>query len=89
MLYLWFLGILWYEEVPTYTVDTFISNIGGQLGLWLGASVISVVQIVYYCCLSAWRRRPALIASAKKQSLRTDGLPPEAIGVNREQLPLV
>lgn len=45
-------GILTYEEVNTYTFDTFISNIGGQLGLWLGASMVSLFQTFYYSCLS-------------------------------------
>lgn len=49
-------GILTYEEVPTYNFDTFISNIGGQLGLWLGASVVSVFQIIYYMCLAIFHR---------------------------------
>lgn len=49
-------GILTYEEVPTYNFDTFISNIGGQLGLWLGASVVSIFQIFYYACVAMFRR---------------------------------
>lgn len=48
-------GILAFEEVPTYTWDTFLSNIGGQLGLWLGISAISVVQVMYYCGLACTR----------------------------------
>lgn len=47
-------GILNFEEVPTYTFDTFVSNVGGQLGLWLGASVVSVIQtmlcFISYIC---------------------------------------
>lgn len=41
-------GILTFEEVPTYTFDTFVSNVGGQLGLWLGASVVSVIQTIQW-----------------------------------------
>lgn len=42
-------GIETVKEVYTYSWETFLSNIGGQLGLWLGASVVSFFQILYYC----------------------------------------
>lgn len=35
-------------EVTTYTWDRFLSNVGGQLGLWVGASVVSIVQLVHF-----------------------------------------
>lgn len=34
------------------TFDTMVSNIGGQIGLWMGASLLSVVQLV--AALVAW-----------------------------------
>lgn len=37
------------REVFIYSVDSFISNIGGILGLWLGASVLSIFQVIAYC----------------------------------------
>lgn len=41
-------GILHTEEIFMYEWDTFVSNIGGHLGLWMGGSVLSVIQLVYY-----------------------------------------
>lgn len=54
-------GIETVKEIYTYSWETFLSNIGGQLGLWLGASVVSFFQIIYYCfhycCTrSEWKR---------------------------------
>lgn len=37
-----------YEQVWTYNAHSFISNIGSQLGLWCGASVISVVHLFFW-----------------------------------------
>lgn len=34
------------EEQETQTLDLVVGNIGGQLGLWLGGSVLSIVQIL-------------------------------------------
>lgn len=70
-------GTLAVEEVSTYTYHTFLSNIGGQLGLWyvcpwvlrkvtrninarlsyrLGASVLSVCQLVFFLVRLAYDR---------------------------------
>lgn len=47
-------GILSHEEVPTYSFDTLVSNVGGQLGLWLGASLMSLIELAMFslnmCC---------------------------------------
>uniref|UniRef100_A0A915IFI6 Uncharacterized protein n=1 Tax=Romanomermis culicivorax TaxID=13658 RepID=A0A915IFI6_ROMCU len=40
-----------YEDIQTINIDTFISSIGGQTGLWCGASVVSICQLIsYFCC---------------------------------------
>lgn len=42
-------GILTYEEKPSFSFHTAVSNVGGQLGLWLGMSLITLVQFCMYC----------------------------------------
>lgn len=41
------------QEHELYTWQTFMSNIGGLLSLLCGASVISLVQVLYYFCTYA------------------------------------
>lgn len=44
-------AIVVYAEVVSQTWDTFVGSIGGILGLWLGASILSVWQTFYlFCC---------------------------------------
>ena len=56
------------QEVPAYTVSMLISDIGGQLGVWLGMSVLTtsetlalVGQLLRHGCrrLLSERRLPA------------------------------
>ena len=35
------------EEEDSLTFDQFVSQIGGQFGLFLGASIVSVVQVCH------------------------------------------
>lgn len=47
-------AMIFTEEVYTYNWDTLLSNIGGQLGLWMGGSILSVTQLIYFlllCCV--------------------------------------
>lgn len=37
-------------EIDAKTWENFVGNVGGLLGIWTGASVISLVQIIYLCC---------------------------------------
>ncbi len=36
------------EMVETMPIDQLISNVGGQLGLWAGISVITIYQALLY-----------------------------------------
>lgn len=41
-------GILTYEEIPTLSFQSAVSNVGGQLGLWMGLSIVSLFQLLSY-----------------------------------------
>lgn len=36
------------NEVPVITFDTLISNIGGNLGLFIGISILSIMELFEY-----------------------------------------
>lgn len=58
------LNMIVYEQVCTYNAHSLISNIGAQLGLWCGASVISVVHLCFWLTESLmWK-----IKNKKKQA---------------------
>lgn len=42
--------ILHAKKIDIQTWDNFIGNVGGLLGVWTGASLISIFQIFYLCC---------------------------------------
>ncbi len=35
------------EEIPSFTLDQLISDVGGQMGIWIGASVFSILELFY------------------------------------------
>lgn len=43
-------GVLTYHEVEAYTFVSAVSNVGGQLGLWLGFSIVTFLQVTLYWC---------------------------------------
>lgn len=54
------------KEVKSFTVDMAIANVGGQAGLWLGASAVTVVQALYYVALAIAEKVSLMIISFKK-----------------------
>lgn len=57
------------ETVPRVPVFELLANIGGQLGLWLGASLVTLLQLLFYCaaslcdvCCEKFRRTAKTIA---------------------------
>lgn len=63
------------KEVSTYTWDTFLSNVGGQLGLWMGASIVSLLQLLHFLAVLLYdqciRRSQACGELSEKGSTRT------------------
>ena len=60
------------EEVPTVTMSGFVSQIGGQLGLFVGVSAITIFQVFFYflaCSLKQCRK--LLLKFGKNRSQRT------------------
>ncbi|XP_070559988.1 acid-sensing ion channel 2-like [Ptychodera flava] len=47
------------QEVKAYNIFGLLCDIGGSLGLWLGGSILTVIEILDICfkgcCSSAWR----------------------------------
>lgn len=41
-------GVLTFEEVSTYSFETMVGNVGGMLSLWLGVSIMSLIQIAMF-----------------------------------------
>lgn len=51
------------ERMTRLSIDELISNIGGCVGVWSGISMITVVQVLFYCAkgaVSAFRKRTAI-----------------------------
>ena len=46
------------EVVPRVTMETFVRNIGGLLGMWLGLSVISVMESFEETIIGMFAVRP-------------------------------
>jgi hypothetical protein len=46
------------KELPAITFEMLISSIGGAMGLWTGASIITWIHLIYFCtCMLLKRRR--------------------------------
>lgn len=57
----------YYEETASYGAVSFASDFGGTMGLWIGISALTLVEIIYFlCCLVA-----AMICSIGKRPKTT------------------
>ncbi|XP_065070721.1 amiloride-sensitive sodium channel subunit beta-like [Rhopilema esculentum] len=60
-----FFGDMEYQkitEIPMYTLDKLIGEIGGQMGIWVGASIFSLLELIYLFVLFvrfSWRKKRA------------------------------
>lgn len=61
-------GVLTFQEVQSYSFQSAVSNVGGQLGLWLGISVITGVQVILFWLdkLLDWRSSSSSISGIPK-----------------------
>lgn len=50
-------SVLEMTQEYTHNWETLVGNIGGIVGLWLGASVMSVIQLVYLLCFKRCGRK--------------------------------
>lgn len=46
-------NVLAVAEADSQTWENFIGSVGGLLGIWTGASIVSIFQLFYLCCCSA------------------------------------
>ncbi len=46
-----------FDDVDTVTGARVIANVGGAMGVFFGASLITVIEIVFFCLAATRRRR--------------------------------
>ena len=62
-------------EKPMYTADRFVAEIGGQMGIWLGASIFSLLELVYLLAQFvgvSWRRKKRMVADLEKSCAKEE-----------------
>uniref|UniRef100_A0A914Z1Q6 Uncharacterized protein n=1 Tax=Panagrolaimus superbus TaxID=310955 RepID=A0A914Z1Q6_9BILA len=63
-------------ETPAYTMSSLLADLGGVTGLWIGASIVSLLELVvlgFYCC-KAYKKNRKL--SVEANAPYTIGVPP-------------
>lgn len=70
-------GIETVQEYYGYPVETLIANIGGVLGLWVGASAVTFVQIFVFivqALFSTLKERKKFLVQYEEKSVETAGI---------------
>lgn len=70
------------SEIDSQSWESFIADVGGLLGIWLGASIVSFVQTIYLCCFSKDDEADATII-IDKNSLGNHNQVPKAFSYKR------
>ena len=63
------LTVLQYEEMPYYTFITFLSDIGGIMGIFMGLSLLSL----YSMCIEPITRKIDELISEEKDNIKKQG----------------
>lgn len=69
-------SVLVISEINSQSWESFVANVGGLLGIWLGASIVSFIQTIYLCCFSEPEEpEPTFykVASNKLEMFNADG----------------
>ncbi|XP_021347911.1 amiloride-sensitive sodium channel subunit gamma-like [Mizuhopecten yessoensis] len=59
-------------EEMAYTSENFVSDIGGQLGLWIGMSVVELVFLLIYACVRKTKTEDDQIFTANQKKEQND-----------------
>lgn len=58
------------EQIPSYTAIEFLSICGGLLGLFLGVSVLSIVEFIYYFSLRFYWKLHTYMKNRRKVAFK-------------------
>ncbi len=45
------------RQVPAMTIESFVSSIGGAMGLWTGASIVTWVHLLFFCLATIFKKK--------------------------------
>lgn len=59
-------------DIDTQTWENFIGNVGGLFGIWTGASILSIIQMLYYFSFCFKSRSPQKIIPPKNSASKIE-----------------
>ncbi|XP_021339184.1 acid-sensing ion channel 5-like [Mizuhopecten yessoensis] len=74
------------EEVPAKMLNDIVGNVGGQMGMFLGASILSIVELIEFLCLLIAKQRSVSPTSTnqKYKEDNTKGTTPALSTITQE-----